>query len=272
MDPSLDRKELRSVNWCRNTTSASYSHQVSQQIILFHYQTIATVIVFSLHKCLIYNKDIYILITRETLSYLSNNDIYWCVLADKKSDIIRIIGHSDKVTSAVKALENKIEEIQGVKKEHERKNFKLELTVDTKYHGMIIGRGGSVISKIKAAHKVNIQIPKNGGAVITIIGCEEATRAAEADIMAIITDHQAQVTEEVEIDHSVHARLIGTAGKSIRKIKSQFKVVINFPNKDSANPDMITISGHVDKVNKCKEHLLKLQEKYVSNSYSLIQS
>ena len=73
------------------------------------------------------------------------------------------------------------------------------------------------------------------------------------------------VTEEVMIDHRVHPRLIGSRGRAIRKIMDEFKVDIRFPNRTSDNPDVVMVTGSEDDVFDCKEHLLNLEEEYVSN-------
>ena len=72
------------------------------------------------------------------------------------------------------------------------------------------------------------------------------------------------VTEEVTIDHRVHPRIIGGKGRTVRKIMEDYSVDIRFPRSDSADPDLVTITGQEDAVYDCKDHLLNLQEEYVS--------
>ena len=69
------------------------------------------------------------------------------------------------------------------------------------------------------------------------------------------------MTEEVEIDHRVHSRLIGARGKSIGKVMDKFRVVVRFP-KDKTN-GTVTITGMEENVEDAKEHLLMLTEDYV---------
>ena len=71
------------------------------------------------------------------------------------------------------------------------------------------------------------------------------------------------MTEEVEIDHRVHSRLIGARGKSIGKVMDKFHVVVRFP-KDKTD-SAVTITGTEENVEDAKEHLLMLAEDYVCN-------
>ena len=77
------------------------------------------------------------------------------------------------------------------------------------------------------------------------------------------------LTEEVMIDHRVHPRLIGTRGRAIRKIMDDYKVDIRFPNRASDNPDVVMVTGAEEDVLDCKEHLLNLEEEFVSNDRRL---
>ena len=57
-------------------------------------------------------------------------------------------------------------------------------------------------------------------------------------------------------------RLIGQRGKNIRKIMDKFGVDITFTGGESGNT--VTIEGNQENVEECKEHLLELEEEYVS--------
>jgi len=72
------------------------------------------------------------------------------------------------------------------------------------------------------------------------------------------------VKEEVRIDARVHSRLIGARGRNIRKIMEQFSVDIKFPRSTDPDPDIVTVIGAEDNVLDAKEHLLNLEEEYVS--------
>jgi Uncharacterized conserved protein len=72
------------------------------------------------------------------------------------------------------------------------------------------------------------------------------------------------VKEEVRIDARVHSRLIGARGRNIRKIMEQFGVDIKFPRSTDPDPDIVTVIGSEENVLDAREHLLNLEEEYVS--------
>jgi len=44
----------------------------------------------------------------------------------------------------------------------------------------------------------------------------------------------------------------------------QFKVDIRMPGRDAEEPDLVIIEGQEEDVQDCREHLLNLEEEYVS--------
>ena len=71
-----------------------------------------------------------------------------------------------------------------------------------------------------------------------------------------------QISEEMEIDHRVHSRLIGQKGKAIAKVMERFKVDIRFPRDKQSST--VVITGLEENVEDAKEHLYTLTEDYVS--------
>lgn len=69
---------------------------------------------------------------------------------------------------------------------------------------------------------------------------------------------------ECKLDHRVHPRIIGAKGKNIRKLMDDFKVDIRFPRGPEENPDIIYISGGEDDCYDCRDHLLNIEEEFVS--------
>ena len=59
---------------------------------------------------------------------------------------------------------------------------------------------------------------------ITITGYEKNTEAARDAILKIVGELEQMVSEDVPLDHRVHARIIGARGKAIPKIMDEFKV------------------------------------------------
>lgn len=67
--------------------------------------------------------------------------------------------------------------------------FELTFKVDPEYHPLVIGKGGSVITKIRTDFGVQINLPKRGEAnddTITITGYEDKAIQAKEAIMAIV--------------------------------------------------------------------------------------
>ena len=78
--------------------------------------------------------------------------------------------------------------------------------------------------------------------------------------------------EEIAIDSRVHSRIIGGRGRGINKIMDEFKVDVKFPRSDSENPDLVVVMGDSDAVYDCRDHLLLLEEEYVSTSPDHVDS
>lgn len=100
--------------------------------------------------------------------------------------------------------------------------------------------------------------------IIKITGYEENTYRAKDVIMKIVNELNDLVKEEVSIDSRIHSRLIGSRGRNIRKIMEDYKVDIKFPRNDDPDANLVVISGPEENVMEVKEHLLNLEEEYVS--------
>lgn len=188
--------------------------------------------------------------------------------AADNNDMVKVTGPPENVKRARKALEDKVVQLESEKEDRFLKNFQLQVEVDPRHHPKIIGRKGAVISKIRADHDVNVQFPdrhEENQSLISITGYEEDTKRAREDILSIVKELEDMVTEEVRIDHRVHPRIIGSKGRAVRKLMDDFAVDIRFPRNDSADPDIVTITGPEDAVVECKDHLLNLQEEYLQD-------
>lgn len=69
---------------------------------------------------------------------------------------------------------------------------------------------------------------------ITITGYEKNTEAARDAILKIVGELEQMVSEDVALDHRVHARIIGARGKAIRKIMDEFKVRVQLHREGHA--------------------------------------
>ncbi|XP_026329102.1 vigilin isoform X2 [Hyposmocoma kahamanoa] len=185
---------------------------------------------------------------------------------DDTSDIVKVTGTPTNVEKAKQALLEKIVDMEKEKEDRALRSFELKFKVDPEYHPLVIGKGGSVITKIRTDYGVQINLPKRGEPdddIITIQGYEDKAHQAKQAIMAIVDQLNSQCREEVDIDSRVHRRLIGLRGKNIRKIMDDFKVDIRFPkNQDDS---LVVITGDEDNVLDAKDHLLNLAEEYLQD-------
>ncbi|KAG8445389.1 hypothetical protein GDO86_010247 [Hymenochirus boettgeri] len=187
---------------------------------------------------------------------------------DQQCDIITITGLSTNLERAKGGLLDRVRELQAEQEDRALRSFKLVVSVDPKFHPKIIGRKGAVISQIRSVHDVNIQFPDKNDETqdqITITGYERNTEAARDSIMQIVGDLEQMVSEDITLDHRVHARIIGARGKAIRKIMDEFKVDIRFPQAGAPDPNCVTIMGKPEDVDEAIDHLLNLEEEYMTD-------
>ncbi|MBN3286830.1 VIGLN protein, partial [Polyodon spathula] len=185
-----------------------------------------------------------------------------------QSDTISITGLASNLDRAKAGLLERVKELQADQEDRALRSFKLTISVDPKYHPKIIGRKGAVITQIRTEHDVNIQFPdKNDDNQdqITITGYERNAEAARDSILQIVGELEEMVSEDITLDHRIHARIIGGRGKGIRKIMDEFKVDLKFPQSGAADPNCVTVIGRPENVDEAIDHLLNLEEEYVSS-------
>ncbi|XP_053314560.1 vigilin [Spea bombifrons] len=183
-------------------------------------------------------------------------------------DIITITGLSTNLERAKAGLLDRVRELQAEQEDRALRSFKLLISVDPKFHPKIIGRKGAVISQIRTEHDVNIQFPDKNDEnqdQIMITGYERNTESARDAIMHIVGDLEQMVSEDLTLDHRVHARIIGARGKAIRKIMDEFKVDIRFPQSGASDPNCVTVMGKPEDVEEAIYHLLNLEEEYMTD-------
>uniref|UniRef100_A0A8B9CR62 Vigilin n=1 Tax=Anser brachyrhynchus TaxID=132585 RepID=A0A8B9CR62_9AVES len=187
-----------------------------------------------------------------------------------QSDVITITGLATNLDRAKTGLLERVKELQAEQEDRALRSFKLTVTVDPKYHPKIIGRKGAVITQIRTEHEVNIQFPDKDDESqaqdqITITGYEKNAEAARDAIMKIVGELEQMVSEDVTLDHRVHARIIGARGKAIRKIMDEFKVDIRFPQSGAPDPNCVTVTGLPENVEEAIDHILNLEEEYLAD-------
>ncbi|XP_055371640.1 vigilin [Condylostylus longicornis] len=190
---------------------------------------------------------------------------------DLKQDVIKIIGTKVNVAKAKEALFKRVEELEADRKDRELRSYELRVEIDPFYHPKIIGKRGAVVTKLRSDHNVNISFPKkedDNDSVIIITGYEEHAIACRDEILDMVKE---LYKETVEVNSTVHNRLIGQRGRNIRKIMEDYKVDIKFPKEGDPNPNAIVIIGKEDDVENAREHILCLEEEYLQDVNYTIQ-
>jgi hypothetical protein len=71
------------------------------------------------------------------------------------------------------------------------------------------------------------------------------------------------VIKDVQIENSVHRRIIGQRGRGVRKLMSDHQVEIKFPRSEDEKKDMVRVSGPPDNVDQAIEALTALEEEFL---------
>ncbi|XP_056270396.1 high density lipoprotein binding protein a isoform X1 [Pseudoliparis swirei] len=188
---------------------------------------------------------------------------------EQQSDKISISGLANHLDRAKEGLLERVKELQADQEDRALRSFKLTITVDPKYHPKIIGRKGAIITTIRTEHDVNIQFPEKSDEnqdQITITGYEHKAIAARDAIQALVDELEEMISEDITLDSRVHARIIGARGKGIRKIMDEFKVDLRFPQSGAPDPNLVTVIGRPELVDEAIDHLLNLEEEYISDA------
>lgn len=188
--------------------------------------------------------------------------------AEEKLDYIKISGTPLCIENAKQAILEKCKTLEAERQDRALKSFELKIEIDPEYHPKIIGRKGTVISKIRSDHDVQINFPRKGDPkehIITITGYEKNAYSARDDITKIVNELNRLTKEEVSINALVHSRLIGAKGRNIRKIMDEFKVDIKFPRKTDPDPNIVTIIGAEENIADAKDRLQNLEEEYMQD-------
>lgn len=131
--------------------------------------------------------------------------------------------------------------------------------------------------------------------LIVISGYERNVEEARQAIQQLVAELQEMVSQDIHLDPRTHARIIGARGKAIRKLMEEFKVRrcdvsrekertrrsepplmvtlfvqvdIRFPQPGSDQPDRVTVTGLPETISSAVDHLLNLEEEYVSSAWS----
>jgi hypothetical protein len=99
---------------------------------------------------------------------------------------------------------------------------------------------------------------------ILITGYEKNAFACRDEILKLIQDFESTITMEIDIDHRIHARIIGTGGQKLQQIMKEYDVEIKFPTNNKS--DKVHVIGtSQEKIDACIDHLLILEEDFLQD-------
>lgn len=178
---------------------------------------------------------------------------------------IYLEGPPDDVKQAQSSLSKEIERLT------EEMSSEI-VKVHPSLHRHVIGRGGSLISKIKDESGVQISIPneQTNSADITVEGTKEGVKKAIDDIMEIVKRIENEKSRDILIEQRFHKQIIGTKGETIQKFREQFpSLVFSFPDPGKKS-DIINLRGDKNEVDKAFKQLTALNKELLESNYQVI--
>ncbi|XP_060078333.1 vigilin-like [Ylistrum balloti] len=177
----------------------------------------------------------------------------------KKNDIIVITGKLENCEQAKEALLALVPITD-------------EMTIRYDFHRFIIGQQGKDVRRMMKEYDVNISIPPamDHCETVKVTGPPANVRRA----LAALSDRCEELEREmedrelksfqltIEVDNSLHPKIIGRRGAVISKIRKDHDVNIQFPNRDDSAQNTITITGYEKATQAAKEDILKIVQEY----------
>jgi hypothetical protein len=218
------------------------------------------------------------------------------------SNIIHLKGQAEQVEGLKKELLERYEKYQTDK---QARSYELRFTIKPEYRSLITGFRRRTINNLKQKYDVNIQIsnsqtppsavvptPSTGNDTtqqhddqqaipqenhslstestshdveILITGYENQALSCRDEILKLIQEFESTITMEIDIDHRIHARIIGTGGQKLQQIMKEYDVEIKFPTNNNRSDKVHVIGTNQEKIDTCIDHLLILEEDYLQD-------
>jgi len=99
---------------------------------------------------------------------------------------------------------------------------------------------------------------------VLITGYENNAISCRDEILKLIQEFESKITMEIDIDHRIHARIIGTGGQKLQQIMKEYDVEIKFPSNNKSN-QVHVIGTNQEKIDACIDHLLILEEDFLQD-------
>ncbi|CAG0913810.1 unnamed protein product [Notodromas monacha] len=180
-----------------------------------------------------------------------------------KRDIIRVTGKLEKCEAAKDALLNLIP-------------VSIEVEVPYDMHRFIIGQKGADVRKMMETYDVSLSIPSpdEHSDKIRITGSPSNVERARLALLDRVKQLNGEMedrklrgfTSTVSVDSKYHPKIIGRRGAVVTKLRERYGVNIQFPKKEDADQDLITVIGYEDKVEEAKSEILKMVNEYLISS------
>ncbi|KAF1764887.1 hypothetical protein GCK72_004838 [Caenorhabditis remanei] len=136
-------------------------------------------------------------------------------------------------------------------------------------HRHVIGRGGSLISKIKEQTGVQISIPneETNSDEIVVEGKKDGVKKAVAEIRSIVTKIENEKSRDIIIPQRLHKLIIGTKGSGVQTIRDAHpNVSVVFPDAKSKS-DVVNIRGDKSEVDVVYKKLTTISKEFAENNY-----
>jgi len=156
------------------------------------------------------------------------------------------------------------DERRGSKRARQMGDFDVRILIPSRHAGSVIGKGGSIISKLRSDHQASINIPDCPGPerIVSMYGAESnVIKMAEAVIQAL--DESVPVKGEADVRLLVHqsqcGAIIGKGGsrvKELREICGGFVKVFGVPCPQSTDR-VVQVTGGTDRVCVTLTHILE---------------
>lgn len=142
----------------------------------------------------------------------------------------------------------------------------VEMHVERKYFGLIIGPGGANLRLLTEATGTEIEMPREGGMQhqVVITGSVEGCAKAQKNLQQLVKKGYCDITQPGTVDTQVfipdnkRGIVIGSKGANIKMLQEKLSVKINFPEKGSE--DNVAIVGESKNVKACEAAIKQLME------------
>ncbi|CAF3361315.1 unnamed protein product [Rotaria socialis] len=221
--------------------------------------------------------------------------------SNSSSNNIHLKGQAEQVEGFKKELLERYEKYLADK---QARSFETRFTIKSEFRSIIIGNRRRRINDLKQKYDVNIQIlnnqvppsavvpvppPMTNGeqqhddqqaipvdnpslttestsseVEVLIRGYEDKALKCRDEILKLIGDFQSTITMEMDIDHRVHARIIGTGGQKLQQIVKEYNVDIKFPSDNRSNKVHV-IGTNQENIDACIDHLSILEEDFLED-------